>query len=210
MTEQDSAELLFREIRNGKSAMRWIALVFLLLAAACSDPSWREVASSDGGFRIRMHGDPRVEQRSVDTPAGKITGHLYSLEGKDSVYAVGFADYPRQILQASHPASMFSGVRDSWLKRIDGQLEGKTTDIRLDGKWHGMEFAARGRLAGRDAWMRGRLYLVDNRLYQLIVFGSRETIPLSDINQFMGSFKVAQPRDTTTLTIDATPEKGKK
>ena len=37
--------------------------------------------------------------------------------------------------------------------------------------------------------MRGRLYLVDNRLYQLIVFGNKETIPASDINQFMGSFK---------------------
>ena len=188
----------------------WLAAALALaLAAGCGDRSWREVASPDGGFRIRMHGDPRVEQRNVDTPAGKITGNWYSLEGKDSVFGVGFADYPRQILQAVPPRNMFSGVRDSWLKRIEGRLDGNATDIQLDGKWAGMEFTARGRLEGRDAWMRGRLYLVDNRLYQLIVFGNKETIPVSDINQFMGSFKVAQPRDATTLNIDAGPGKKK-
>jgi hypothetical protein len=183
--------------------------VVLLVAAGCSDPSWREVASPDGGFRIRMRGDPRVEQRNVDTPAGKITGHWYSLDGEDSVFGVGFADYPHQILQRTPSRNMFSGVRDSWLKRIGGQLDGNATDIKLDGKWVGMEFSARGKLDGRDAWMRGRLYLVDNRLYQLIVFGNKETIPVSDINQFMGSFKVAQPKESTTLTIDAAPDKKK-
>jgi len=190
--------------------MAWLMLALVLFAAAgCNDPSWREVASPDGGFRIRMHGDPRVEQRNIDTPAGKITGHWYSLQGKDSVFGVGFADYPRQILQATPPRSMFPGVRDSWLRRIDGRLDGNATDIKLDGKWIGMEFSARGKLEGKDAWMRGRLYLVDNRLYQLIVFGNKETIPASDINQFMSSFKVAQPRDTTTLTIEAAPDKKK-
>lgn len=188
----------------------WISLALLLLAAACGDSSWREVASPDGGFRVRMHGDPRVEQRNVETPVGRITGHLYTLEEKDSVFGVGFADYPLPILQASPPERMFAGVRDSWVKRIDGRLDGNATDIRLDGKWMGMEFAARGTLEGRNAWMRGRLYLVDNRLYQLIVFGNKETIPVSDINRFMGSFKVAKPRDSTTLTIEAAPEKGKK
>jgi len=197
--------------RNARRSNRPLAplLVMLLLFAACGDPAWREVAAPDGGFRVRLHGDPRVEQRNVDTPAGKITGHWYSLDGKDSVFGVGFADYPREILQAVPPRNMFSNVRDGWLRRIDGQLDGNATDIKLDGQWLGMEFTARGRLDGRDAWMRGRLYLVDNRLYQLIVFGNKQTIPASDINQFMASFKVAKPRDTTTLRIDAAPEKKK-
>ena len=187
----------------------WLTLVIVLcVAAGCSDQTWREVASPDGGFRIRMHGDPVVEQRNLDTPAGKITGYWYSLDEKDSVFGVGFADFPRQMLQGAPPRNMFSGVRDSWLKRIDGRLEGDA-DIKLDGKWLGMEFSARGKLQGRDAWMRGRLYLVDDRLYQLIVFGNKATIPVSDINQFMGSLKVAQPRDTSTLTIDAASDKKK-
>ena len=210
-------------MRNGKSpgmrgtlrpgtcarSMRAAIVLVLLVAAGCGDPSMREVASPDGGFRIRMSGDPRVEQRNVDTPAGTITGYWYSLEGKDSVFGVGFADYPRQILQRSPPQGMFSGIRDSWVRRIEGKLDGNATDIQLDGKWVGMEFNARGKLDGRDAWMRGRLYLVDNRLYQLIVFGNKATIPASEINQFMSSFKVAQPRDISILNIDAGTDKKK-
>jgi hypothetical protein len=190
--------------------LAWPVLAFaLFLAAGCGDPNWREIASPDGGFRIRMNGAPRVEERNVETPAGKITGHWYSVEGKDSVFGVGYADYPRQLLQLAPPRNMFSGVRDSWLKRIEGRLDGNATDILLEGKWTGMEFAARGRLEGREAWMRGRLYLVDNRLYQIIVFGNKETIPAPEINRFMGSFKVAQPRDTNTLTIEAAPDRKK-
>src|SRR5215831_9173418 len=101
MTAQDPAELLFHGILDGRPAMRhseyaplvtpragagvWIALVLLVLTA-CGDASWREVASPDGGFRIRMRGDPRVEQRNVETPVGRITGNLYTLEAKDSVF----------------------------------------------------------------------------------------------------------------------------
>ena len=207
MRTQGSSRLLATlHVNSGLSLM---LAVVLSVAAGCGDPTWREVAAPDGGFRIKMRGDPRVEERNLDTPAGKITGHLYSLDAKDSVFAVGFADYPRQILQGAPPSRMFANLRDSWLKRIDGRPEGNATDIKLDGKWVGMEFTARGKLEGRDAWMRGRLYLVDNRLYQLIVFGNKETIPVSDINQFMGSFKVAQPRESTRVNIDAAPEQKK-
>ena len=184
-----------------------IALILLaILTAACGDPAWREVAAVDGGFRVLMSGDPRVEQREIDTPAGRITGYWYALEGKDSVFGVGYADYPRQILRSTPPQQMFTIVREPWLKRIAGTLEGGERQIRLDGKWSGLEFTARGELKGRAAWMRGRFYLVDNRLYQLVVFGDRAAIPQPEINRFFNSFKVAQPRDASVLRIDAAPD----
>ena len=191
--------------RAGSGVLLLLACV-VFLATACGDPAWHEVAGTDGGFRVLMRGDPRVEQRNLDTPMGKIAGSWYSLEQKDSVFGVGYADYPAQVVQATPPRKMFTIVRDGWLKRIAGTLEGDGTDINLDNKWIGMEFTARGKLEGRDAWMRGRFYLVDNRLYQLIVFGNKESIPTSDINKFMGSLKVAQPRETATIKIDPAPE----
>ena len=66
----------------------------------------------------------------------------------------------------------------------------------------------------RDGWKDvTRVFvfgIVMDVLYQLIVFGNKETIPVSDINRFMASFKVAKPRDTTTLNIEGAPEKGKR
>jgi len=189
----------------------WGVLLTLAVVAAivagCGDSSWREIAAADGGFRILMRGEPQVEVRNLDTPIGKIAGNWYSLEGKDSVFGVGYADYPVQVVQATPPQTMFTIVREGWLKRIEGRLEGDATDIKLDDKWSGMEFTARGKLEGRDAWMRGRFYLVDNRLYQLVVFGNKEAIPTTDIRKFMGSFKVAKPNDVATVKIDAAPER---
>ncbi|MCC7485244.1 MAG: hypothetical protein IT529_09675 [Burkholderiales bacterium] len=183
-------------------------LAFFLLAG-CGDPSWREVSAPDGGFTVRMGGDPRVEKRNIDTPAGAITAYWYSLDRKDSVYGVGYADYPVRLVAGTPPGRMFSIVREGWLKRIAGKLDGEDKELKLDGKWHGVEFTARGELDGRKAWMLGRFYLVENRLYQLVVFGNREGIPQADINRFMGSFKVAKPRDASIVTIDAAPD-GKK
>jgi len=191
------------------SAVLLLLATILGLAAGCGDSSWREVAAADGGFRVLMRGAPRVEQRNLDTPMGRIAGNWYSLEQKDSVFGVGYADYPAPIVRATPPRAMFTTVREGWLKRIQGKPEGEGTDIKLDNKWYGMEFTARGRLEGREVWMLGRFYLVDNRLYQLIVFGDKAAIPRSDINKFMGSFKVAQPRELSTIKIDPVPDRKK-
>jgi hypothetical protein len=183
-----------------------LALVAALLSA-CSDPAWREINSQEGGFRIAMQSDPRVEKQELDTPIGKITGHWYAVEGKDAVYGVGYADYPDAIFKHGTPRQLFSVVRDGWLKRINGKLQADGTEIALDNKYPGMEVIASGQLDGQDAYMRGRFYLVGNRLYQVITFGKRSAMAQSDINRFLSSFKLTPRLDTTTITIDAEPER---
>lgn len=182
-----------------------LALVASLLAA-CGGPSWQELKAPEGGFRILMRADPLVERREVETPIGKITGHWYSTEQRNSVFGVGYADYPVQFVSNAPPRELFTLARESWLKRIDGKLQGDGTEIRLDGH-PGMEFIASGKFNGRDAYLRGRLYLVGNRLFQVVVFGDKATLPLSDINQFMGSFKLTPTHGVNTVNIDVGPGK---
>lgn len=171
------------------------------LVAACGPP-WQEVTTPDGGFRILMRGDPRVEKRDLDTPIGPVTGNWYATELKESVFGVGYSDFPAQIVGSMAPQRMFMTVRESWVKRINGRLQGDGTDIKLDKVHPGMEFIARGQLKGHDVYLRGRLYLVGNRLYQVIVFGRKDTLPLSDINKFLTSFDLVQQRDVSTIKID--------
>lgn len=178
-----------------------LALVALLLAA-CSDPSWREINSPEGGFRIAMKHDPRVEKQEIETPMGKITGHWYGVEEKDAVYGIGYSDYPDAIFKAGTPRKLFSIVRDGWLKRINGKPHGDGSDIVLDNRFPGMEVIASGELGGEEAYMRARFYLVGNRLYQVIAFGKKSAMAQSDINQFLSSFKLAPRGETTTVTIE--------
>ncbi|HKA43883.1 MAG TPA: hypothetical protein VKF40_18015 [Burkholderiales bacterium] len=180
-----------------------LVAVIAALVAACARTEWREVETPDGGFRILMQGDPRVEKSALDTPSGQITGNLYLVEVKDAAFGVGYSDFPVAIVQEASPRQLFSVVRDGWMKRIQGKLQNDGTDIKLENKYPGMEFAASGQLDGRDAYLRGRLYLVDNRLYQVIVFGTKSAMPVSDINQFLGSFKLVPRHETATVKIEA-------
>ena len=173
--------------------------VIAALVAACTGAAWHEVSIPDGGFRILMQGDPRLEKTELETPIGKITAYWYSMDAKDAAFGVGYSDYPVEIVRNAPPRQLFAIVRESWIKRIGGTLQGDGRDIKLEDKYPGMEFIASGKLEGRDAYLRGRFYLVGDRLYQVIVFGNKSAMPVSDINQFLGSFKLVPRQETVTI-----------
>src|SRR5262245_1809118 len=177
-----------------------IAAVASLLGA-CSKPAWQEIAVPEAGFRISMRGNPVVEKHDLDLPIGKVTGHWYSTELKGSVFGVGYADYPKEVVSNASPQKMLAIVRESWIKRIHGKQQGDGLQFKLEGH-PGMEFIATGKFQGRDAYLRGRLYLVGARLFQVVVFGDKQTIPLSDINQFMDSFKLTPMQGVNTIDLN--------
>lgn len=191
--------------------MRMPKLIVLLAAAAllvagCGGPSWQEQNIQAGGFRIMMRGDVHYDKNVLDTPVGKIEAHMYSMELKDSVFGVGYSDYPEQMVQSMAPRRLFMAVRDTWVRRINGRLQGDGADIRLEGKHPGMEIVAWGKVKDRDAYLKGRFYLVGNRLYQVVVFGNQDSMPLADINRFMESFKLIPQREVGRIDIAPTPD----
>jgi len=196
---------------NASNLRAIVRLLFMLVlvagAAGCDRSKWHEQSIRDGGFRVLMLPQPHYEKRQLDTPVGTITAHLYTMELSDSVFGVGYSDYPEQVLRMMAPRRMFMDVRDGWMKRINGRLQGEGKDIRLEGTYPGMEIVASGTVNGREAYLRGRFYLVGTRLYQVVVFGNRDTIPLADVNRFFSSFKLIPPREVSDVTIQTTPDK---
>ena len=188
--------------------MLLLLAVIAVLVAGCGGTEWRELKFSDGGFRILMQGDPRVEKRELDTPVGKIAAHWYAHEAKDVAFGVGYSDYPAQFLRGASQSQLFTIVREGWMKRINGTLQGAERAIRLEGKYPGTEFTAAGKLDGRDAYLRGRFYLVDNRLYQVVVFGNRTAMVQSDIDHFLESFMlVPRQEPAATVIIETTKDR---
>jgi len=178
-----------------------------LTVAACGGPAWQDFTDHQGGYRVRMRGDPLVEKHEVQTPIGKIVGHWQSVERGNAVFGVGYADYPVEFVRAVPPHELFATVRDGWVKRIEGRLQGDGTELKLDKQFPGLEFVAAGRFKGRDAYLRGRLYLVGTRLYQVVVFGDRETLPRSDITEFVGSFKLTDRHAVNRVDLEVGREK---
>lgn len=178
-----------------------------MLAAGCGGPSWQDFTVQDGGFRVLMRGEVHYDKRELDTPVGKIVAHMYSIEFKDSVFGVGYSDYPPQMVRSMTPRRLFMAVRDTWVRRIEGRLEGDGIDIRLDKRHPGMEVVAWGKVKGRNAYLKGRFYLVGDRLYQIVIFGNRDSMPLADINHFLASFKLVPQREVGSINVTPAPVK---
>lgn len=177
-----------------------LALCLATLAACGPRSEWRNLAVSDGGFAVLMRGQPEYARQQLDTPAGKMSAHLYSSDRPDAYYAVGYSDYPLALVLAGSPGQIFAGVRDTWVKRVQGKLSGNSP-LKLAGKYPGLRFTAVGTFKDAETFVEGRLYLVDQRLYQVIAMGRKSELSQGVVNRFLDSFKLIPASDTGTLQI---------
>ena len=184
-----------------------LALCACVALGSCSpDGEWQELAIPEGGFKVLMRSQPRYARQPIDTPAGKMYGHLYSSDRPDAFLAVGYSDYPIALVSGAKPEELFAGVRDTWVKRIDGRLT-LTSPLRLQGTYPGMEFSAEGRVKDAATFLQGRLFLSDQRLYQVIAMGRKGEVSQGTLNRFLNSFRIVPIGDATTIEVKPPLEK---
>jgi hypothetical protein len=191
---------------RGAASYHAVSLVVLFLVAAvltaCANRSeWQDLPISDAGFSVLMRGQPYYARQQQDTPAGKMTAHSYSSERPDSYFAVGYTDYPLALVVGSPPDGLFTSVRDTWIRRIDGKLVATDNSLKLAGKYPGVEFAGEGTSKGAPAFVQGRLYLVDQRLYQVVAMGRKNEVPQADVNRFLNSFRLIPQADVGSVRV---------
>ena len=182
-----------------------VFLLSLMLVAGCGSRSeWQELAVPDGGFAILMRGAPHYVPQQFNTPAGKLSAHLYSSDRPDAYFAVGYTDYPLALAVTSAPEKVFEGARDTWVKRIDGRLT-STTPLKLENKHPGMQFTATGKYQERDVLVEGRLFLVDQRLYQIIAMSRQGEVAQGVVNRYFESFRMIPVSYTEHVKIKPPP-----
>jgi hypothetical protein len=170
---------------------------------ACSraDPEWRTLTVHEGGFSILMRGQPQYQRQMLDTPAGKMEAHLYSSDHPDAYLAVGYSDYPLALVLGWSRDELFSGVRDTWVRRLDGRLNAVDNRIAT-GQYPGYAFSAQGTTKGDDALLDARLYLVDQRLYQIVAISRRHAVSQGIINRYLDSFKLIDAAQIGSIRIE--------
>jgi len=105
---------------------------------------------------------------------------------KSGVYMVSYADYPPTALAANKVDAELDAAPSAALASVPGAKLTGVTKVTLDGN-PGREFTADAEVHGR---IKGRIYLVKNRLYQLVAGGSPEKVSDQDVQKFFDSFKL--------------------
>lgn len=172
-----------------------LLLVCALLLAACggatggSSSAWKDFASDKGNFRISVPDTPKESSQSVDTAAGKINLTIYTAQVGSSAYLVSYSDYPEDMMSAADPLKVLDGAMNGAITNFGGKLL-TSSDITLNDN-PGKEFSADGKVVNAgDGNLRGRIYLVKNRLYQIIVVGPKDKTVEADVVKYLQSFKL--------------------
>ena len=168
------------------------SVLFLLATAGLGqnrDARLYDYRSVDGKFRVKMPRDPDLDRKELATGPGGVQSvpvtTVRSSSGK-LVYAVSYADYP-DTFRAVPAKTLLDGVRNG-LKGTDGKVvkDEETTLGTGEKKVSGREFRVE---AGNNA-VRARAFLVETRLYQVMVTGPKSSVDSKSTDEFFRSFEL--------------------
>ncbi len=170
-----------------------IFLITLMLAgclASCSaPPAPKEFKSEAGGFAVMSPAPLEESVQPVETQGSKIDLHLFSAQQDESAYFVAYCDYAPELARPDNAEKMLDGARDGAVGNTHGKLTSETA-ITLAGH-PGREVLIEARGEDRPpVTIKGRLFMVKNRLYQVTVVAPRSRSGDKAVDDFLQSFKL--------------------
>lgn len=149
---------------------------------------WRRFQDPNGKFTVLMPGDPKQQRQQQQTRLGNLDIYTFAVEQPGlSAHLVTYTDFPAEFIQTVDPNKLLDSGRDEVLRRVQGSLLSETR-ISLDGA-PGRELMIK---APGELIIHSRIYLVNQRLYQLIVVApaSKATNLSGSIRGFFQSFRL--------------------
>jgi len=156
----------------------------LFLGADAED--WKPFTPKEGGFTILFPGAPAESKQETKTPAGTVTVTFFVAEQDGVTYIAGYSVFPKETMKTRTEEKRLDNARDGAVAAAKGKLESER-------KFHLKKHPARESLIkGEKAFIRSRIYAVENRLYQTMVMGTKEQTKGKEATHFLDSFQLAK------------------
>ena len=165
-----------------------------LFAAGCgAKVDWQEYKAEDAGFSVLMPSkDVQTESSATSTVAGPILINMYSVSLSKAYYMVAYNEMDfledADLSDSDRDDILEGGVEGALNTFPDGEFIYKR-DVTLDGH-PGKEYRAEGTKNDLKMVVFGKAYLVDTRLYQVMVTTVKSDANDEGIRKFMDSFKL--------------------
>lgn len=150
-----------------------------------------EFKSEAGNFSVQTPYSLEETSELVDTQVGEIEIHSFlGKRGNESV-SVGYTDYPAELAQVSDAERILDASRDGAVANVGGELVSETR-ISLD-EYPGRELTISIIAENKqEIILRGRIFLVKNRLYQIIAVVPKGKENGEHIDDFLQSFALLE------------------
>ena len=167
-----------------------VALVCTGLGRA-DDSKVQDFTSKEGKFSVAFPGKPKEATKDADSAAGKLSFTRFTYEDGDTGLLVIYCDYPPKLRKEKGAEKILDDARDGCVEKAKGKLtDEKKRTIGKD-KEPGRELLIQLPDEGKP-YFRSRMYLVGDRLYQVIVVGPEKYATGKDADAFLDSFKLAE------------------
>jgi hypothetical protein len=173
-----------------KTKLMYIYLLLAALLLAACAPNTKELSPQAGRFSVKAPVTLVEQLQTIDTGGGKIEAHTYTGEKDGISYVVAYTDFRQEIINQNDPLEMLNTARDTMLSSIKGNLllETRLTLGDAVGRELILGYTASD---GAERVMRARIYLVKNRLYQVIAVADKGQEMADSITKFLDSFKLS-------------------
>jgi hypothetical protein len=166
----------------------WSLVVPLLFSAVQDDlpAGWHAFKAKDGRYSVHLPSEPKEKIQKV----GNLTVTLQIAEGRlESYFVVSHCDIPAADLKKGDPEKRLDQAVTGAVEKSGGQLRGEEKKITLVGKHPGREIVIEKK---GEVIARMRIYLVENRLYQVMVLGPGQIFAAKekDVGHFLDSFRL--------------------
>jgi hypothetical protein len=182
------------------AATAWLLAAALL--AGCSPRfDWRESRQPEAGFAAALPGRPQVAVREIafDHPGGAVRAQMTMLSAGEgaTLFAVGAARLPATALDTpAAVAATLDWFAAGLLRNVQAGQPVEAAAPAPAGLGPrplraARAFSADGKAGGgRRAHLAVRLYVVDDRLYQLVALGAEGEIPPQALETFFDAFRL--------------------
>lgn len=140
---------------------------------------WISYSSAAGRFGVLLPAEPRVTEQGLNIGAGKLVNNVFLALTQFAVFVVSYADFPPN---ASKSKSLLDNMRRGVIDGIKGTLI-SSSNISHKG-YPGREFQA----SSDSGLYTSRIFLVNARLYQLVVVAVPGKVSDDDVQRFLNSF----------------------
>jgi TonB family protein len=147
-------------------------------AGTITEKVWKEFKSPEGRFSILLPETPLKNDDPIETRVGNVPTHTYFVFEDTSVYIILYADMPAGRPDPGQTKPMLDAGRDRMLSQDPKMKLVSEKDISL-GAHAGRELIAHD----DDTVTRARVYIVNERLYQ-ILFSMRTEVALKPGGNF--------------------------
>jgi len=148
--------------------------------------TWEKFTSTEGAFSVLMPDTPTKQKQTANTQWGPIDVYSFIVEREDGVYMVSYSDYPQSVVQQIDPEVILDSARDRGVANVQGTLISELS-ISLE-EYPGRELRIKSPTLVGEIILYNRIFLVDNRLYQITVVTPKEESFSEDIRKFFDSF----------------------